>query len=388
MENKKLKIAYIAPRFRPFKGGGEENIYNMASRMVKEGHFVTVYTTSVKFRDEKLLYREEIEGIKIVRNWGANSQLYAGFYPALLPMLLRSHYDVIHTSGIGFFWREFCLIIKKLFSRKTKFIVTPHGPFMALNDTKGVRGFAKKYGTKILKLYIGWLYDAVIAIAPTQYRWMESEYKIKKEKIKVIPNGISQSYLENVLIEHKPEDKIVISFVGRMEWYKGIQNVIKALGNIKNRVGEFEFVVMGRAGKYAQTLKDLVNESNLEKEVRFLYSPTDEERDNILYKQSQITILPSKWEGTGICLIEGMGKGNVIISTNQNDAKDLIIKEGVSGFSYNFFDIEKLEEILEKILTDNKLRDKIRNHNLNFAKNFTWEHIFPDYLELVSSLVK
>lgn len=383
----KINITYIAPRFRPFKGGGEENLYHMASRMALEGHNVKVFTTAIKFRDEVLPYREEIDGIKVIRNWGANSQLYAGFYPSLLPMIIRDKTSVIHSSGIGFFWREFCLIIKKLVSRKTKFIVTPHGPFMALNDKKGIRGLAKKYGTIILRLYIGWLYDKFIAITPTQHEWMTKEYNIKKEKIVVLPNGISKDFIESETVEHKSDDKIVITFVGRMEWYKGIQNVIKALGNIKKDFGNFEFVVMGRAGKYAQTLKEIAFQNNLEKQVRFIFSPTDAERDKILYEESQITILPSKWEGTGISLIEGMGKGNAIISTNQNDALSMIIKPDLSGYSYDFANNLDLQKILLKLFTDYNLRQKIRAHNLEFAKTFTWESIFPKYMDLVSSLV-
>lgn len=383
----KINITYIAPRFRPFRGGGEENLYNMASRMAFEGHKVKVFTTAVKFRDEVLPYREEIDGIKIIRNWGPSSQLYAGLYPSFLPMLIREKTSIIHSSGIGFFWREFCLIIKKLISRKTKFIVTPHGPFMALNDKKGIRGLAKKYGTILLKLYIGWLYDKFIAITPTQHEWMIKEYNIKKDKIVVLPNGISRNYIEEELVAHNESEKIVVSFVGRMEWYKGIQNVIKALGNIKKEFSNFEFVVMGRAGKYVQTLKEIVTQNNLEKQIRFIFSPTDEERDKILYEESQITILPSKWEGTGISLIEGMGKGNVIVSTNQNDALSMIIKPGISGYSYDFANNLELQKILLKLFTDYNLRQKIRAYNLEFAKTFTWESIFPEYLKLVSSLI-
>lgn len=387
---KKIKIAYVIPRFHPFKGGAEQNFYAMASRMVKEGHDVTVITTNVKYRSEELAYEEMFEGIHIIRNWALSNQLYAGFYPGLLPTLLFHHYDVIHASGIGFLWRELCLILKKIFAYKTKFIVTPHGPFMALNDKVGFRGFAKKFYTQVLRLFIPWLYDSVIQVNPRQTEWMERDYGIDKEKVTLIPNGIDKNYIEEVLVEHQPHEKVTITYINRHEWYKGIQDVIKALALLKDTsdLPSFEFLILGRAGNYTQKLKDLIAELAMESFVKFLFSPSDEERDKIFYEQSQISILPSKWEAVGISLLEAMAKGNVIITTTGNEGADLILKDGENGFIYDFGDYKKLAELLKTLLINFDLRRKMSERNLELAKKFTWEAIFPEYETLVLKLLE
>jgi glycosyltransferase involved in cell wall biosynthesis len=397
--HKRLKIAYIIPRFHPFKGGAEQNILAMASRMVAQGHDVTVITTNIKFRNEELPKTETFEGIKIIRQWSLNDQLYAGFYPELLPYLLSHEFDVIHASGIGFLWREMCLIIKKIFTWKTKFVVTPHGRFMALGDTEGARGVARKYYTAILKIFIPWLYDAVIQVNPKQSEWMQKEYGISPEKIKLIPNGIDQKYTEEVLIEHQPHEKVIITYINRQEWYKGIQDVIRALNIIKNKykdslgkddsqIADFKFLVMGRAGNYTQKLKDLVEELEMQNYVDFIFSPSDEERDKIFYEDSQINILPSKWEAVGITLIEAMAKGNVVITTTGNEGADMIIKNEENGYIYKFGEFEELAEILEKLLLNPDLRRKMQEINLERAKNFTWEAIFPEYENLLLEVTK
>lgn len=386
---KKLKIAYVIQRFHPFKGGAEQNTYGLAYRMVKEEQDVTVVTTNVKFRNEKLPTQETYNGLKIIRNWALNEQLYAGFYPGLLPSLLKNRFDVIHASGIGFLWRESCLIIKRLFSRKTKFIVTPHGPFMAVNNSKGFRGFAKKAYTFVLRLFIPWLYDVVIAVNPKQIEWMTKEYKINPKKIFILPNGIDAEYIEEELYEHEEADKVVITYMNRHEWYKGIHNVIEAVkrirdGNLTDK--KFEFWIMGRAGNYTPKLTQLVEENNLGEYVKFIFSPSDEERDRIFYEESQINILPSNWEATGITLIEAMAKGNVLVTTHQNEAAEIIIKEEENGYIYNYTDIDRLTEILTTLINNYKLRQQIRKNNLEAAKDFTWEAIFPEYLALIESL--
>jgi len=386
----KIKIAYVIQRFHPFKGGAEQNTYALASRMAKQGNDVTVVTTNVKFRNEKLTKTEIFEGMNIIRHWSLNEQLYAGFYPGLLPYLLNNKFDVIHSSGIGFLWREVCLVIKKIVSGKnTKFIVTPHGPFMAVNNTEGHRGFAKKAYTAVLRLFIPWLYDVVIAVNPKQVEWMTKEYGINPSKIFILPNGIDVNYIEETIHEHTEEDKVVITYLNRHEWYKGIHNVIEAVHNIKEKglnSRRFEFWIMGRAGNYTPKLNEMVDNYDLSENVKFIFSPTDEERDRIFYEESEINILPSNWEATGITLVEAMAKGNVLITTFQNEAAEIIIKQGENGYIYDYTDIDKLTEILTELINDFKLTQKIRKNNIQAAKDFTWEAIFPEYLSLIESL--
>lgn len=393
-DSKKLKIAYLIPRFHPFKGGAENNIYSMAVRMAKEGHDVTVVTTNVKFRNEELPREESYNGIKILRQNAWNNALYLGFYPGLLPYLLKNDFDVIHSSGFGFIWREFCLVIKRIFSKKTKMINTPHGPFMAGDENvEGYKNRIKTVYTWILRIINPFLYDLVIAVNPKQHEWMTDEYKISKDKIIVIPNGIDEKYIEDEIVKHKKDDKIVITYLNRHEWYKGIQTVIQAMYHIYDRKPNYlpkegvEFYIMGRSGGYTSKLTQMVEKLGVEDHVKFIFSPTDEERDRIFKEESQINILPSNWEATGIALMEAMAKGNAIITTFQNECWDLLIKEGENGFVFKFNDVEKLTEILLKLIEDYKLRESMRKRNIEEAKKYTWEAIFPSYLEAVKSLV-
>jgi glycosyltransferase involved in cell wall biosynthesis len=382
------KIAYIVPRFHPFKGGAEQNILAMAERMVQKGHDVTVYTTNIKFRSERLPKNETYKGIKIVRNWSLNDWLYAGFYPMLFIRLIRNKYDIVHVSGFGFLWVEFCLIFKKLFSRKSIFINTPHGPFMALGDTKGIRGFARKNYNRILKFLIPKMYNGIIAVVDKQKEWITKDYNVDNSKIFTVPNGIDSNYIEKSIIQHSNDEKVLITYLNRIEWYKGMQDVVSALALLRDKGNtNFEFLIMGRSGGYTETLKRLIEEKSMQDLVKFKFSPSDEERDEIFYKNSQINILPSKWEGTGIILIEAMAKGNAIITTNQNQAVDMLIIPDKSGYSYDFGDIEALSKILEKLIEDYKLRQEIRKHNITFAKNFTWESVFPKYTEMIDTLI-
>lgn len=384
-----MKIAYITPRFHPFKGGAEQNLLALSTRVAKLGFDSTVLTTNAKFNKEKLEREEFYKGLRIIRHWAPSEALYAGFYPQLLPHLLTNKYDIIHSSGIGFFWREFCLIIKKLTSKQTRFIVTPHGPFMAAAGSTGIRGFIKKAGNKLLRLYVNWLYDEFIAVNPNQHVWMEALYKVNPVKIINIPNGIDEDYIAPKLIEHKEDDKVVITYMNRMEEYKGIQQVLKAINKMlemPNVSKNFIFYIMGRPGGYTKTLENMVRDMQLESHTKFIFSPEDKERDEIFYKESQINILPSQWEATGITLLEAMAKGNIIITTEQNEAADIIIKEGENGFVYGYDEIDKLVEGLSWLLKTPELRERMRKDSLEMSKKFTWESIVKSYVDLLNNI--
>ena len=381
-----MKILYIIPRFYPFKGGAEENFLNLAKRVAKDpNNQVFVITSKIKFKNEILTSTEIYEGIKIIRLWQPGTALYLGFYPYLLIYLICNKFDVIHTSGIGFFWREFCLIIYKILRPKTKIINTPHGPFISANTKSVFRRIAKKIGDKVLSIYLNYLYNIFIAVNPKQHNWMNSLYKIDKQKVHIIFNGIEQEYIENEIVKHNITDDICITFVGRIEWYKGIQNVLMALSDTNLINKKWKFIIIGRPDNYYGNIKELTQNLKLEKKVEFVLSPTDKERDYILKYKSQIFILPSKWEAFGISLVEAMAKGNVIITTYQNESYDILIKEGITGFVYNFDDIKELTSILVKLLEDYEIRTQIRNYNIFYAKNFTWENSFSKYLSLLNS---
>lgn len=392
-ENKsKIKIAYLAPRYHPFKGGAETNLLAMSTRMVDAGHNVVVLTTDFKFRDLKPPKVEKYNGVLIKRVKAfIERPAYLCFAPGLLRHLLASNAQVIHMSGFGFSWFEFCLILKKLIHPKTRLINTPHGPFMAFEeDSEGsIRKLSRKIYTRILRLFLNKLYDRIIAVVPSQKEWLTKEYGINEDKIIVVPNGIDKGYIESELKEHREDEEVLITFLGRFERYKGMHDVLYAMAKLRRQkrpLPKFKFLMMGRQAPYANTLKSIVEKEKLENYVEFWFSPTDEERDEILYKQSQIFILPSKWEATGIVLFEAMAKGNVVISTLQNEAVDLIVKPGETGYSYSYGDEDKLAEILRTLLEDFELRQNIRRNNLQYVKKFTWNSVFPKYENMVKQL--
>lgn len=399
-----MKIAYIIARYSPFPGGAEVYTQALAERMSAAGHSATVYTTDDRPEKStvKLPRQEKLNGVDVVRlrNWN-RGQLNLGFYPALLWKLWRNHYDVVHVgNGPGFIWRDICITIaqmgNKLRGRRTKFITTPHGPFLATPEThsglkRGFATLAKVIMAPYLKLWWPRLWDLVLADNTKQPVWLIRDYWVQTAKIRLVPVGISADLIYagdfQALWDKKQRHPVTISYIGRIAKYKGVQNVIKALEKAQEFAGQglnFRYVIMGRL-EYAE-IKDLIAESKIAHKIELLETPSDHVKNAVLEEASQIVILPSQWEAFGIVLAEGMAKGNIPITTTGNEAAELLIENNRTGFIYEFGDIDRLARIFQQLILGQQLRRGMSELNLKLAKKITWDASFNTYLKIVSTL--
>lgn len=392
-----MDIVYIIARFHPFKGGAEQNCWQLATRSAAAGHNVTVITTDISPDGQKLASEEKIAGITIIRNRAWNKQLNLGFYPGLLPTLLRAKADVIHVeNGAGFLWRDFCLFLKYIVSRGTHFIITPHGPFLVTPEThRGPTGLVLKF--LVLFRWLGKIYfhliwkrifKVAIAVNPRQFRWLKKDFGFADTQIRLLPNGI-ESHIISDTPPRAAQGVLKMSYVGRLAPYKGIHKVIAAMATTKAL--NIEFTIMGR-GDYEHDLLSQIKELALEDRVSVVINPTDAERDKIL-SQSQVIILTSSWEATGIALIEGMAKGNLVITNRHNEAAEILVgsKEGeVAGHILAAQDesaeVVELAELLDRLAGDLDLTHSLQLKAWKRASMFTWDKIFTNYLKLLNEL--
>lgn len=385
-KNPKLKITYLIAKFLPEHGGAEVNCYEHARRMVSQGHDVTVITANNE--KNSLPQIENIDGIEIKRLRRLTNQYYLGFYPGLFFTLLFKKMDILHVHGFGFLWHDWCVIWKKILSRKTIFINTPHGPFMARGNYGVFQLLLKIVYTTGQKLFLNRIYTKVIQVNPSQESWIK-RYGISSEKIIYFPNGINSEELTPIktqtnLAKLGLQRKYIISFTGRFEEYKGVQTVIKVMPKLIKLKRNVVFVVMGREGGYLENLKTLAKNLEVEKYIVFLENQDDTVRDEIL-ANSKIFVMPSRWEAFGISILEAMAKKTAIITT-RTEGGEFLVKEKENGYLYNFGDDKALYKNFEKLMKDSKLLASIQKNNYARAHEFVWDRIVQDYQQLLFDL--
>ncbi|MDD4290517.1 MAG: glycosyltransferase [Patescibacteria group bacterium] len=212
-------------------------------------------------------------------------------------------------------------------------------------------------------------------------------YEIIKNKYgkKVFYKPIIPSDIESYKTDKKffLEDQIRILFVGRMAKQKNIKmlrNIIKII-NTKSFIYKIKFTIIG-SGPEKYLLDGLGGLNN----VFFIDTCNREELKN-QYKNNDILILTSYYEGFPRVFMEAAINGLPIVTTNVSGAKNAI-EDGKSGFivennNLNDF-VLKLEELINNrnmlVSFSNKILDDF-NKNYNYQTTISIQKQIFNYLE-------
>ncbi|MEK6955628.1 MAG: glycosyltransferase family 4 protein [Nanoarchaeota archaeon] len=369
-----MRIGFISTYFYPIKGGAENNCFYLARELAKNNE-VHVFTS----------HKGDLKPYEIIDNIHVHRSrqffrfgYYLAFYPGMFYQVLKIDLDVLHVHSYGFLWHDFIILVKKLFNKKLKLVITPHGPFMALDSYSFHARIFKKLVKPVVKLTNG-IYDKVLQVNPSQKSWLVDE-GFKSSNIVYLPNGIPKSIFNKVdnskfVKDNNLKNKIVISYVGRLQEYKGIDQVIKVLPKLPKNV---VFIIFGK-GEDKDRLESLVKDLKLNDRVLFS-GGSDEVKYDVL-KSSNIYAFPSKWEAFGITILEAMAFGNSIVSSKTEGGK-FLIKDNINGFLFDFNNLEQLENKLNLLINNKSLRNKISKNNIKKSKEFLWENIAKDLLKI------
>lgn len=190
-----------------------------------------------------------------------------------------------------------------------------------------------------------------------------------QKKCEVIPYGIDIEKFQKE-VDQKESGKIkekygkFVLFVGRLNYYKGLEYLIAAMEKIKANlviIGEGSF--RKRAEKKARKLK-------IEDRIFFLSGLKDQDLIKF-YKTSSLLVLPSifKSEAFGIVLIEAMACAKPVISTELGTGTSFVNKDGITGFVVLPKNSESLAVAMRKILDDDEKREEFGRNAFDRAKN-------------------
>ncbi len=382
-----MKIGILTTYFYPAIGGVESVILNQALELAKT-HEVHVFTSDRK--KENIFKKEEIyKNIYIHRSKTLfRYKYYLAFYPGLIKNLLKYKLDIVHVHSIGFFQQDIAVLIKKLFAPKTKFICSPYGPFMALKTYSPFQRLLKKIYLPFEKL-VNKIYSVFIEINSYQYEQLKY-YGIDKDKLRLITPAAGEDIFkpankkikDNLIKKFNLKNKFIITYMGRIQKYKGLDQVIKCLPEAK-KIKDVIFVAIGENADDKQRLTDIAKSLGVEKNLVFTGRVNEEEK-NALLELSEIFIFPSEQEAFGIAMLEAMAKGNAVISTKTEGGRFLIKSE--NGFLYNFQDVEDLKQKLLNLIKKPSLMKKMQINNSKKAKNFTWKKVNKKLIDLYNSV--
>jgi glycosyltransferase involved in cell wall biosynthesis len=150
-----------------------------------------------------------------------------------------------------------------------------------------------------------------------------------------------------------------IGYIGRIEEpKKGIFTLLQTA----LRLPDHQFTVIGN-GKDKIWLQAWATARGLEN-VRFL-----EETPYPPFGYFDIIVVPSRWEGFGIVILEAMQAGAVVIAANVGGIPE-IIKHSETGFLFHPNDPDHLKDIIDHLTFSPKLMERVKEKGRERAKDF------------------
>lgn len=210
----------------------------------------------------------------------------------------------------------------------------------------------------------------------------EKEKKELQKKSKIIPNGLSEYWTNNLNQPKQFSDKINLIQVGAITHRKNAVTSVKVVKNLLDSGYDVRLNLVGE-GKEMKKCKKIANELNIINRISF--NGFIKTKNKLLneYRESSIFIMPSLRETFGMSYIEAMSQGLPVIYS-KNQGIDGYFEEGTVGFSVSS---KNVKDISKKIMKIQENYSFISNNCIKETKLFKKEKINKEYLNIYQSSI-
>ena len=346
-----MKICFIIQSFFPIYGGAQTQTYEISKRLISRGHEVHIITKN----NTNSKNFESIDGILVHRVNFGKIKLFSTlkYYKDVNSKISEIKPDVVHEQGISG-----CGL-------KSEFPLVVFG--------RGIDIYGGSFLFKNLIL-VPSLRKADVVLAQTEHMKNYMEKFSGRSESKVIPNGIDTNFkFRNVRKELGFSDKdFIISNVGRLIPSKRVDKLIELV----NSLNGVKLLVVGD-GSEMNRLKEIAG-----KNVVFLGKKSHTETLNIMHSSDIYVTMTRHTEGFPNVLLEAMLSGLPIVAPNHLAIPE-IIDDGINGFVVD----KDFKSAILRLKDDDKLRRKISNENLKKVKEYSFDKIVDELLEVYEELV-
>ena len=373
-----MKVLQVAKFYYPLLGGVEKIVQQIAEGLNGKDDFkinVLCCIEKGKGKGKRKGKKEVINKVKVSKasSFGVFWGMPVSFSFLKLFKKLSKKVDLIdfhHPFPLG----DLAIF---LFSPKSKLIVHYHSDIVR-----------QKFLKTLVKPFILHTLKRAQKIIVSNPNLIKSSSCLRKfqEKCSVIPFGVDlekfKKYDREKVENLKMKYGDFVLFVGRLNYYKGVNYLIEAIENV-----EVNLVIIGE-GKERQKLKKQVEQLNLKHKVFFL-SPKPRKSLINFYKACKIFVLPSifKSEAFGIVLIEAMACGKPVVSTELGTGTSWVNVDGKTGFVVQPRDSKALAHAIKKILGNKKLAQELSQNARERVKDkFSLEKMLRETKEVYRTI--
>ena len=353
-----MKILQVIPYF--CFGGAEIMCETLSCALTQMGHSVTV----VSLYDEHtpIAQRMEAAGIRILY-LDKKLGLDLSMIPKLARIMRQEQFDVVHTHLNVI---KYAVVAARLCGIK-RCVHTVHN--VAHEEAEG--RLQKIINTIYFKL--GWSLPA--ALSPEIQRTVVSFYGLQAEKVPVIYNGVALSKC-CPKEDYRLAEPAQLLHVGRFNAQKNHRGLLDAFCLVLKEYPNCRLTLIGD-GELQEEIRQYAQDLGIQEKVSFLGNRTD------VYpflQAADLFLLPSKFEGMPMTIIEAMGTGLPIVASAVGGVPDML-EDGISGMLVSC-EPEEIAQTVLQLLQQEDLRRGLGTKARERSVQFGAEHMARCYCDV------
>lgn len=368
-----MRVIHAVRQYLPIVGGLENFVQSLSQNQIAQGIEAEVLTLNRVKTDlgAYLPPKEVVNGVPVTR-FGFRGSLRYPIAPGVLRHI--KHADIVHVHAVDFFC-DYLALTRPIHGKPL--VLTTHGGFF---HTPFAATAKKAFFRTITPLSMRG-YDRVIACSQTDYDLFEP---VAGKRLQLVENAVDHLKFGDA---SSPVMKPSFLFIGRFAGNKGIENLIKAFGELAKFAPDARLHIAGSdwgglLASFRKQLETIPNAQNIH-----FHMNLDDAQLKALMKDCCFFISASKYEAFGLTTLEAMSAGLIPVL---NDIKAFNETVGVTGVGriVTFDDPRDAAESIFGYMNDVAAAfPAMRARAIEAAAPFNWENNVRRTVQIYRSIL-
>ena len=382
MSDSKYKIVYCTPAL--YSAGGVERIVSVKASYFADvlGYDVTVIVTEGKGRESFFPLSDKVKVINF--ELGFEELWRASYFRKILLYLQKQRqFKKLLTAELMRIRPDFTI---SMLRREINFLTDIRDGSKKIGELHvnraNYRNFEQNDSNILKRMFAKYWVDSLVK-------------KLKKlDRLVVLTEKSKASWPELSNVEVIPDPlpfqvdaksdlhaKRIIT-IGRYAYQKGYDMLLRVWAEIEKKYPDWQLAIYGMGDQ--DSLWNQMRELGIDADSCLLNGPVNDVIKE--YQNSSVFVLPSRFEGFGLVIIEAMSCGVPVVAFNCPMGPDEIISDGEDGFLVPVGDIRALAEKLQTLMQNQELRMKFSETAYRNSGRYRIDKISNQWIQLFTQL--